>query len=223
MNRRIKLSSPSATHLFLNSIMHSRLRSWKMKQVPCLLRANGFLFLPRMHGIRFKLITSSHQRIKLPKSTCFLWTQPFYENKLKKKACSCQFYVEIKANDANGCYPLRLMEGIGSLKNNYLSLHVNIRIRHRNQSLEQYWRVDISLHQVFLNYSKLPLFSYNLTTAFLHIVSITDAFSLVVNISKRAMTTCFTCFSILSVIKFTSVNSVLFGLFTFQFLRGIMK
>ena len=140
MNRRIKLSSPSATHLFLNSIMHSRLRSWKMKQVPCLLRANGFLFLPRMHGIRFKLITSSHQRIKLPKSTCFLWTQPFYENKLKKKACSCQFYVEIKANDANGCYPLRLMEGIGSLKNNYLSLHVNIRIRHRNQSLEQYYK-----------------------------------------------------------------------------------
>ena len=140
MNRRIKLSSPSATHLFLNSIMHSRLRSWKMKQVPCLLRANGFLFLPRMHGIRFKLITNSHQRIKLPKSICFLWTQPFYENKLKKKACSCQFYVEIKANDANGCYPLRLMEGIGSLKNNYLSLHVNIRIRHRNQSLEQYYK-----------------------------------------------------------------------------------
>ena len=63
------------------------------------------------------------------------------------------------------------------------------------------WRVDISLHQVFLNYSKLPLFSWNLTTAFLHIVSITDASSLVVNISKRAMTTCFPCFSILSVVK----------------------
>ena len=46
--------------------------------------------------------------------------------------------MEIKANDANGCYPLRSMKRIGSLKNNYLSLHVNIRIRHRNQSLEQY-------------------------------------------------------------------------------------
>ena len=32
------------------------------------------------------------------------------------------------------------MERIGSLKNNYLSLHVNIRIRHRNQSLEQYYK-----------------------------------------------------------------------------------
>ena len=106
---------------------------------------------------------------------------------------------------------------LGLLKNNYLSLHVNIRMRHRNQSLEQYY------HQVFLNYSKLPLFSWNLTTVFLHIVSITDASSLVVNISKRAMTTCFPCFSILSVIKFASVNSVLFGFFTFQFLRGIMK
>ena len=62
-------------------------------------------------------------------------------------------------------------------------------------------RVDISLHQVFLNYLKLPLFSWNLTTAFLHIVSITDASSLGVNISKRAMTTCFPCFSILSVVK----------------------
>ena len=62
-------------------------------------------------------------------------------------------------------------------------------------------RVDISLHQVFLNYSKLPLFSWNLTTAFLHIVSITDAFSLGLNISGRAMTFCFPCFSILSVIR----------------------
>ena len=32
------------------------------------------------------------------------------------------------------------MERIGSLKNNYLSLHVNIPIRHRNQSLEQYYK-----------------------------------------------------------------------------------
>ena len=48
--------------------------------------------------------------------------------------------MEIKANDANGCYPLRSMKRIGSLKNNYLSLHVNIRIRHRNQSLEQYYK-----------------------------------------------------------------------------------
>ena len=100
-----------------------------------------FSFLPRMHGMNFKLITSPHQWIKLPKSICFLWTQPFYENKLKKKACSCRStYAEIKANDANGCYPLRSMERIGSLKNNYLSLHVNIPIRHRNQSLEQYYK-----------------------------------------------------------------------------------
>ena len=56
------------------------------------------------------------------------------------------------------------------------------------------WRVDISLHQVFFNYSKFPLFSWNLTTAFLHIVSITDASPLVVNISKKAMTTCFSLF-----------------------------
>ena len=47
---------------------------------------------------------------------------------LKKKTCSCQSYVEINANGANGFYPLRSMERIGSLKYNYLSLHVNIRI-----------------------------------------------------------------------------------------------
>ena len=112
----------------------------KMKQIACLLRANGFSVSTPRAWHKFKLITSLHPWIKLPKSTCFLWTQPFYENKLKKKACSCQFSVEIKANDANGCYPLRSMERIGSLKNNYLSLHVNIPIRHRNQSLEQYYK-----------------------------------------------------------------------------------
>ena len=140
MNRRIKLSSPSATHLFYNSIMHSRLRSWKMKQIPCLLRGNGFLFLPRMHGISLSWSPALISGLNFQNRPVFLWTQPFYENKLKKKACSCQFYVEIKANDANGCYPLRSMKRIGSLKNNYLSLHVNIRIRHRNQSLEQYYK-----------------------------------------------------------------------------------
>ena len=157
-----------------------------------------FFFMSLLPLLYLKfLITSSQQWIKLPKSTCFLWTKPFYENKLKKKACSCQYYVEIKANDANGCYPLRSMKRIGSLKNNYLSLHVNIRIRYRNQSLEQYCK-NLACGYLpppgvlFFNYSKLPLFSWNLTTVFLHIVSITDAFSL-------------------------------FGLFTFQFLREIMK
>ena len=100
-----------------------------------------FFFMSLLPLLYLKfLITSSQQWIKLPKSTCFLWTKPFYGNKLKKKACSCQYYVEIKANDANGCYPLRSMERIGSLKNNYISLHFNIRIRHRNQSLDQYYK-----------------------------------------------------------------------------------
>ena len=203
MNRRIKLSSPSATHLFHNWIMHSRLRSWKIKQVPCLLRANGFLFLPRMHGMNFKLITSPHQWIKLPKSICFLWTQPFYENKLKKKACSCQFYVEIKANDANGCYPLRSMKRIGSLKNNYLSLHVNIRIRHRNQSLEQYYK------NLACGYLPPPGVLKLLKTPFILLESDDRLFAYRVH-NRR-------------ILSWENVNSVLFGFFTFQFLRGIMK
>ena len=74
------------------------------------------------------------------------------------------------------------------------------------------WRVDISLHQVFFNYSKLLLFSWNLTTVFLHIVSIIDASSLGVNISQRAMKTCFPCFSILSVVKNCVCEQYFFGI-----------
>ena len=42
-----------------------------MEQIACLLQGNGFLFLPRTYGSSFKLITSSQQYFKRPKSTCF--------------------------------------------------------------------------------------------------------------------------------------------------------
>ena len=87
------------------------------------------------------------QKLVASINTCLLWRHKV-SRKYFREFCSpelyyfkedcCQFHVEIKANDANGCYPLRSMERIGSLKNNYLSLHVNIRMRHWNQSLEQY-------------------------------------------------------------------------------------
>ena len=43
-----------------------------------------------------------------------------------KKACSCLFYAEIKANDVNGCYQRRLMVELGILG---ISLQVTICIR----------------------------------------------------------------------------------------------
>ena len=112
-----------------------------MKQIPCLLWVDGFLSYPACMAWILSWSPALISGLNFQNRSVFLWTQPFYENKLKKKACSCRStYAEIKANDANGCYPLRSMERIGSLKNNYLSLHVNIPIRHRNQSLEQYYK-----------------------------------------------------------------------------------
>ena len=68
---------------------------------------------------RFTL-RSSPKWIKLPKSTCF-----YERNRIMKKrkfeACSCQSCVEINANDANGYYPLRSMERIGSPRNIFTS------------------------------------------------------------------------------------------------------
>ena len=40
-----------------------------------------------------------------------------------KIACSCQFYVEIDANEANVRYPLCSMERIGSLRNTFICQH----------------------------------------------------------------------------------------------------
>ena len=93
-----------------------------MKQIPCLLQGNGFLFLPRKYGTSFKLITSSQQWIELSKSTCFYERNRIMKIDLKK-ACSCQFYVEINANGADECYPLRSMERIGSSRHITVYLH----------------------------------------------------------------------------------------------------
>ena len=59
----------------------------------------------------------SIQWIKLPKSACRYERNLIMKINFQKNACSCQFHVEINANDANGCYPLRSMERIGSLRN----------------------------------------------------------------------------------------------------------
>ena len=113
-----------------------QVKTMKNEQIPCPLQGNGFLFLPRAYGASFKLIASSQQWIKLPKSTCLYEPKPYYENKFKKNACIRQFLMEINANGANGCYPLcsRWRE-LGLLG---ISSHVNICIRHRNQSLDQH-------------------------------------------------------------------------------------
>ena len=117
--------------------MHSRLWTWKMEQIACLLQGDGFLFLPRTYGSSFKLITSSQQYFKRPKSTCF-----YKRNRLTKiilkKACSCQFSADINANDANGCYPLcsmltYVLDSEISPENNVVKISINFLRR-------SYWR-----------------------------------------------------------------------------------
>ena len=92
-----------------------------MKQITCLLQDSGFLFLldPRTYGTSHKLITSSQQELSFQNRPVF-----YERNRIMKInfkiACSCQFYVEIDANEANVRYPLCSMERIGSLRNTFI-------------------------------------------------------------------------------------------------------
>ena len=91
-----------------------------MKLVYC--SANIYLLVYISHF--FPIISRRHlkhtadkctraREFKKPFIFCFItlrYIQAKINEQLKKEeACSCQFYVEINANDANGCYPLRSM------------------------------------------------------------------------------------------------------------------
>ena len=74
---------------------------------------------PRTYGTSHKLITSSQQELSFQNRPVF-----YERNRIMKInfkiACSCQFYVEIDANEANVRYPLCSMERIGSLRNTFI-------------------------------------------------------------------------------------------------------
>ena len=98
MNRRIKkwfavCDSPFPKVKLVNNAV--QVKNMKNEQIPCLLQGNGFLFLPRAYDTSFKLIASSKQWIKLPKSTCRYEWNLIMKIKFLKNACRCQFHVEM--------------------------------------------------------------------------------------------------------------------------------
>ena len=99
----------------------------KNEQIPCLLQGNGFLFLPRAYDTSFKLIASSQQWVKLP---VFMKKKPYYENKFKKKklaaVSSMWKLMRMTQMDVIRFPRCRELGLIG------ISLHVNMRTRHRN-------------------------------------------------------------------------------------------
>ena len=63
-----------------------------------------------------------------------------------KKACSCQFYVDINANDANGCYPLcsmltYVLDSEISPQNNVVKISINF-LRRSNWRRKTPGKVD---------------------------------------------------------------------------------
>ena len=97
-----------------------------MKQIPCLLQGNGFLFLPRTYGTRFKLITSSQQWIKVSKSTCFYERNGIMKINLKKKLVAVRSMWKLMQMTQMDVIRFAQRRELGLLG---ISLHVNIRIR----------------------------------------------------------------------------------------------
>ena len=95
----------------------------KNEQIPCPLQGNSFLFLPRTYDTSCKLIASSQQWIKLPKSTCF------YENKFKKKLAAVSSMWKLMQMTQMDVIRFARWRELGLIG---ISLHVNMSIRHRN-------------------------------------------------------------------------------------------
>ena len=101
MNRRIKkwfavCDSPFPKVKLVNNAV--QVKNMKNEQIPCLLQGNGFLFLPRAYDTSFKLIASSKQWIKLPKSTCRYERNRIMKINLKKKCLQLFFNCTSKRN-----------------------------------------------------------------------------------------------------------------------------
>ena len=98
----------------------------KNEQIPCLLQGNGFLFLPRAYDTSFKLIASSKQWIKLPKSTCRYERNRIMKINFKKMLAAVSSMWKLMQMDVICFARWRELGLLG------ISSHVNLRIRHRN-------------------------------------------------------------------------------------------
>ena len=119
MIRRLRLTFPKVK-LVNNAV---QVKNMKNEQIPCLLQGNGFLFLPRAYDTSFKLIASSKQWIKLPKSTCRYERNLVVKINFKKMLAVSSMGKLMQMAQMDVIRFARWSEGISS--------HVNIRIRHR--------------------------------------------------------------------------------------------
>ena len=130
MNRRIKNDSLSATHLFQNSsqwIMQSMLWTWKMNKFHAFFKVTVFCFYPA----RMTQVLSWSPAPSSGLSFLFLWKKPYYENRLKKKkklAAVSTMWKLMRMTQMDVIRFARCRE-LGLIG---ISLHVNMRIRHRN-------------------------------------------------------------------------------------------
>ena len=106
-----------------------QVKNVKNEQIPCLLQGNGFLFLPRAYDTSFKLIASSKQWIKLPKSTCRYERNLVMKINFKKMLAAVSSMWKLMQMAQMDVIRFARWRELGLLG---ISSHVNIRIRHRN-------------------------------------------------------------------------------------------
>ena len=106
-----------------------QVKNTKNEQIPCPLQGNGFLFLPRAYGTSFKLIASSQQWIKLPKSTCRYERNRIMKINFKKMLAAVSSMWKLMQMAQMDVIRFARWRELGLLG---ISSHVNIRIRHRN-------------------------------------------------------------------------------------------
>ena len=89
----------------------------------------GFLFIPRAYDTSFKLIASSKQWIKLPKSTCCYEQNLFMKINFKKMLAAVSSMWKLMQMAQMDVIRFARWRDVGLLG---ISSHVNIRIRHQN-------------------------------------------------------------------------------------------
>ena len=131
MNPRIKNDSLSATHLFQKSsqwIMQSMLWTWKINKFHAFFKVTVLCFYPaRMTQV---LSWSPAPRSGLSfQNRPVLWTKPYYENKFKKKLAAVSSMWKLMQMTQKDVIRFARWRELGLIG---ISLHVNMRIRHRN-------------------------------------------------------------------------------------------
>ena len=132
MNPRIKNDSLSATHLFQKSsqwIMQSMLWTWKINKFHAFFKVTVLCFYPARMTQVLSWSPAPRKWIKLPKSTCFYEQNRIMKINFKKKLTAVSSMWKLMQMTQIDVIRFARWRELGLIG---ISLHVIMRIRHRN-------------------------------------------------------------------------------------------